>query len=159
MKWRRLTTSSLLASSVLVYLLSLFRQCCLSSISSSSFSSLSFFSFSFSFSFSVTSSAWDWISSMNSERCLRIHHLIWHSRLYKHAFESRWLSSCWVFKCSFFRSCRNLLHLRINIDCRHLLHLRINMKSRIHQLHLLWSSIFRFRETIARSYYLWILNI
>jgi hypothetical protein len=131
----------------------------LSSISSSSFSSLSFFSFSFSFSFSVTSSAWDWISSMNSERCLRIHHLIWHSRLYKHAFESRWLSSCWVFKCSFFRSCRNLLHLRINIDCRHLLHLRINMKSRIHQLHLLWSSIFRFRETIARSYYLWILNI
>jgi hypothetical protein len=118
------------------------------SISSFSFSFFSFFSsLSSSFSFSVTFSAWGWISSMNSERCFRIHHLIWHSRLYKHAFESRWLSSYWVFKCSFSRSCRNLLHLRIN------------MRDRIHQLHLLWSSILRSRETIARSYYLWILNI
>jgi hypothetical protein len=84
---------------------------------------------------------------MHCTRCLRINHLIWQSRLHLNAFKSRKLSQCWVFKRSFFCSCRHF----------HLLHLRISM--RVHQLHLLWSSILRFRKTIAWSDHLWFLNI
>ncbi len=89
MKRRRLTASSHLTSSVLVYLLSLFRHCLFSfSISSSSnWWLLSFsvsISVSFSVSLSVSFSVRDWISSMNSKHCLRVHHLIWHSRLHLH---------------------------------------------------------------------------
>jgi hypothetical protein len=89
MKWNRLRTSSFLASSVLMSILSLFRYCLSSFSSFSFFSFLSFSSFPFSFSFSSSFPAWDWISSMNSERRLHIHHLIRRSRLYQHAFESR----------------------------------------------------------------------
>jgi predicted nucleotidyltransferase component of viral defense system len=140
MKWSRLTSSLLLTSFVLVFILSLFRYC-LFSFSSFSFSwSLSFsVSLSSSFSFSVR----DWISSMNNKHCFRIHRLIWHNRLYLHAFKLRELSSRWVFERSF--SCSNLLHFRINMRIR--LHLHLHR----------WSSIFRIEKTIAWSYDLRIL--
>ncbi len=149
MKWRRLKTSSLLASSVLVSTLSLFRYC-LISFSSFSISWSLLLSFSFSVSFSVSSfSAWGWIDSMNSERCLWIHLIIWQSCLHLNAFELRRLSQRWIFKRAFFRSWNNFFHLHINMT----LHLQISMKI----LHVLRqsSSIFRSRRTIAWSYHLW----
>jgi hypothetical protein len=137
MKWRRLKTSSFLASSVLVFTLSLFRYC------------LSSFSFSWSFSLSVSSSFFvrDWISSMNSKHWLRIHHLIWQCRLHQHTFELRELSQCWIFKRLLFRSWNNFFHVNM------ILHFHICMKI----LHILRhsSSILRSRRTITWSYHLW----
>jgi hypothetical protein len=142
MKWSRLTSFLLLALFVLMFILSLFWYC---------LSSFSLFSFSWLFSSFVSSSFWssfsvrDWISSMNSKHCFRIHRLIWHSRLYLHAFELRELSPRWVFEHSF--SCSNLLHFRINMKIR--LHLHLHLRR--------WSSIFCFERTIAWSYDLRIL--
>ncbi len=146
MKRSRLRASSLLASSVLVSILSLFRYCLPSFSSfSSSFPSSRSFSIPASFSFSAR----DWISSMNSKHCLRIHHLIRRSRLHLNAFELRECSQCWIFERSFFCS-DNLHHFRINMMLHLHLHLRILRRS---------SSIFRFRETIAWSYHFWFLYV
>jgi hypothetical protein len=139
MKWRRLRSSSHLTSSVLMFKLSLFRYC-LSLISSSSFSSLSFFQSSFSSS--VTSSVWDWISSMNDVFYLRINHLVMSSRhFHLNTFKSKEFSCCRVLK-SLFSSIKhlNILHLHI---------LRI----------LRLSSVFCFLRTITRSCNLWFLHV
>ncbi len=153
MKWSRLTSSLLLASFVLVSILSLFEYCLFSFSSSSISTQISISSsFSFSWSLSASSSFWCRISSMHSKSCLRVHHLIWHNRLHLHAFELREFSQDWIFERSL--SCSSL-HFRINLKIHlHLHYFRISM--RIH-LHLLWSSIFRFERTIAWSYDLRIL--
>ncbi len=162
MKRRRLTTSSHLASSVLVYLLSLFRHC-LSSFSTSSSSNwwlLSFsasFSVSFSVSLPVSFPARGWISSMNSKHCLRVHHLIWHSRLHLHAFKLRRLSQCWIVERLFF--CSNFLHLHISMM---ILHFRISMMILrvliLHRRRRRSSSVFRIWRSFARSHHVWFLN-
>ncbi len=158
MKRSRVRSSSLLASFVLVFILSLFRYC-LSSLSS--FPSSFFFSssFSWSLSFYVSFSVRDWISSMNSKHCLRIDHLIRHNRLHLHAFELRELSQCWVFERLFF--CSNSFHFHhfcINMMLHfHLHRFRINMMLHIHVFRRS-SSIFRSQETIAWSYHLELLN-
>ncbi len=151
MKRRRLRAFLLLASSVLMSILSLFWYC-LFSFSSFSFSwSLSLF---VSFSVSLSSSARDWINSMNSKRCLWIH-LIWHHRLHLNTFELRELSQRWIFKRSFSRSWSNFFHLHINmiihLHISMILHLQISMKI----LHVLRqsSSIFCSRRTISWSYH------
>ncbi len=138
MKWRRLRSSSHLASFVLMFKLSLFRYC-LFSISSFSFS---FLSFSFSFSFFVTSSVWDLISSMNSVFYLQINHLIMSSRhLHLNAFKSREFSCCRVLKSLFsFIKHLNILHFHI---------------LRILQL----SSVFCFLRTITKSCNFWFLHV
>ncbi len=144
MKWSRLRAFSLLASSVLVYLLSLFRQCCLLSSSISISSSSISISISFSSSFSLRG----WICSMNSQLCYRIHHLImYESHFNLNAFESRECSQCWIFERLFFCSRSNSLHLH---------HFRISMMLYLHLLHVLRRSspIFRSRKTIAWSYHL-----
>jgi hypothetical protein len=146
MKWRRLRSSSHLASSVLVFKLSLFRYC-LFSISSFSSSSLSF-SFSFSFSFSSSSSAWDWISSMNSVCYLWINHLVMYNRhLHLNALKS------WEFSCR--RVLKSLLssikHFHLNI-----LHLHLY----IHILRIFQSSsVLCSLRTITRSRNLWFLHV
>ncbi len=142
MKRKRLTTSSHLTSSVLVYLLNLFWHCLFSfSISSSSsWWSLSF-SVSLFVSLSVSFSVRDWISSMNSKHCLRIYNFIWHNRLHLHAFKLRKLSQCWIIERLFFRDDDNFLHFHINMMILHVLR---------HS-----SSVFRIWRSIARFYYLW----
>jgi hypothetical protein len=146
MKRNRLRTSSLLASFVLVFILSLFRYCL---FSFSSFSSSFSFSRSFLISVSSSFSVRDWISSMNSKHCLRIHHFIRRNRLYLNAFELRECLQCWIFERSF--SCSdNLHHFCINMMFHLHFHLRILRRS---------SSIFRFRKTIAWFYHLWFLYV
>jgi hypothetical protein len=118
----------------------------------SSFSSPS--SVSSSASSSVTSfPVWGWIDSMNSERCLWIHLIIWQSCLHLNAFELRELSQCWIFKRAFFRSWNNFFHLHISmiLHLQTILHLQISMKNVLRQS----SSIFRSRRTTAWSYHLW----
>ncbi len=133
MKWRRLKAFSLLASSVLMYLLSFFRHCRLFSFSISSFSIS--WSLSFSLSFSSSLSARDRIDSMNSERCLWINNLILHNRLYLYTFKLREHSQCWVIERLFF--CSNL-HFRINMNIFYLSHV-------LHHVLHRSSSIFCFR--------------
>jgi hypothetical protein len=139
MKRRRLTTSLHLASSVLAYLLSLFRHCLFS------FSILSFsnwWSLSFSVSLSVSFSVRDLISSMNSKHCRQIHHFIWHSRLHLHALKLRELSQCWIIERLFFYN--YFFHFHINIILR-----------RIFQ----WFFVFCILRSFTRSCNLWFLHL
>jgi hypothetical protein len=110
----------------------------ISSFSSSFLSSPS----SFSSSSSVTSSAWDWISSMNSVFYLRINHLVMSSRhLHLNTFKSKQFSCCRVLK-SLFSSIKHL-----NILHRHILRI------------LRLSSVFCSLRTITRSCNLWFLHV